>query len=166
MVGITEASAAISGIKTAMDMLKGIHSLKSEADINSAVINIQRTLLDAQASALIDREKHMELLSRIEQLDKQISSGNKWDEERARYELKEFPTGAFAYVLCEGKANGEPPHKLCTKCFHEGKKSILQVKHKRSGGESVTCTNCNQTMTLSPFPPVQIDYGTSSWLAR
>ena len=52
---IAEAGAAISGVKVAIDMAKGIAALKSEAEINQAVIDIQRTLLDVQSAAIEDK---------------------------------------------------------------------------------------------------------------
>ena len=51
---ITEAGAAISGIKAAFDIAKGMSALKSETEINQAIIGIQRVLLEAQQAALQD----------------------------------------------------------------------------------------------------------------
>jgi hypothetical protein len=157
MIGITEASAALSGIKTAVDMLKGVQALKSESDVNQAIINIQRVLLDAQSSALSDKEKQMELIARIDELERKIAEDHDRQADKKRYKLTEFPTGRFAYVLREGDSSGEPPHKLCAKCFEEGQKSILQVRHKHSGGESVQCPRCKETIVLSAFPEVKVE---------
>ncbi|MES1973113.1 MAG: hypothetical protein V4472_11690 [Pseudomonadota bacterium] len=166
MIGIPEASAAISGIKTAIEMLKGVQSLKSETEINQAVIAIQRTLLEAQLSALQDRERHSDLLSKITQLESIIAVHDRWTEQKARYRLTEFPTGRFAYVLLPDFADDEPPHKLCVKCFQEDRKSILQVSNKHSGGESVYCQYCKEDITLKDFSysePISIGRRTS-WI--
>ena len=157
MVGIVEAGAALSSIKTAIEMVRGVHSLKTGTDINLAIISIQQTLLDAQSAALQDREKQMELLSTIAELSKRLDARNALEQDKGRYTLTEFPTGRFAYVLKPEAANGEPSHKLCTTCFNDGKKSILQVKQKHSGGESVICPTCKEALTLSPFPPIRMD---------
>jgi hypothetical protein len=147
-------------------MVKGINSLKTEAEVNQAVINIQRTLLEAQALALQDRERQSNLMKKIEELESRIKKFDDGDADMKRYELVEFPTGIMAYVLKEGEENSEPSHKLCPKCFGDGKKSILQVVSKRNGGESVRCPSCSQKYILHPFPAVQIETARSSWLAR
>lgn len=165
MVGLTEITSALGGIKAATDMVKGLYSLKNEADINQAVINIQRTLLEAQSLAMQDRERQMELLSRIDELERKIADIENKNSDRNRYKLTEFPTGRFAYVLDEENGNGEPVHKLCVKCWEDGQKSVLQVKYKHSGGESVYCPRCKDSLLLSPFPEVKIErVRRSSWM--
>ena len=171
MVGITEASAALGGIKAAVDMVKGITALKSESDINQAVIAIQRILLDAQASALADGEKQSEQQARIADLERRLSSIEQWENEKSRYDLTEFPTGKFAYVLKQTDERGEPSHRLCVSCYDRESKSVLQVKRRHGGGESVYCPICKDTMVLSEFPPIQnIDRedfaGPHDWMAR
>lgn len=165
MVGIAEMSGAFGGIKAALDMVKGLQALKSEADINGAVINIQRTLLEAQGAALEDRERQMELIARIEILERRLRDLDDVQVDKSRYALTEFPTGRFAYVLKDEAANGEPAHKVCVKCLDEGKKSVLQTVHKHSGGESVHCPSCKEKLVLHPFPEIEIPrFRRSSWM--
>ena len=53
---IADSVSAVSGIKAALDIAKGVSALKGEVEINQAIISIQRTLLDAQESALADKQ--------------------------------------------------------------------------------------------------------------
>lgn len=154
---LAETGAALTSIKTAIDMLKSVRALKSETEINLAVIEIQRILLDAQSAAFDDKERQMGLLSRIAELEARLGERAGWEKEQARYRLTEFPTGRLAYVLKDEMAGDEPRHKLCAKCFTEGRKSILQTVDKHSGGESVFCQNCKVEITLTAFPvePIQ-----------
>lgn len=149
---IAEAGAALGSIKTALDMLKGVRVLKSETDINLAVIDIQRTLLEAQAAAVDDRERQMGLLGRIAKLEAKLAERDEWEREKRRYRLTEFSDGRFAYVLIDELANDEPSHKLCAKCYNDGRKSILQTVNKHSGGESVWCQSCKEKTILAEFP--------------
>ena len=167
MVAIVEASAAIGGIKAALDMVKGVAGLKSATDINLAVIEIQRALLDAQSAAFDDRERHAAQQVRIAELEAKLSEIDRWEADKARYQLIETATGVLVYVLKQDSANGDPDHKLCVKCFNEDRKSVLQVVRRHGGGERVECHHCNVKMNLSPFPPVQVDNGRgrSSWMA-
>ena len=165
---ISEASAAIGSIKTALDIAKAIAGLKSATDVNSAVIDIQRALLDAQTAAFDDRERQADQQRRIAELENKLSQVHQWEGEKSRYKLTETETGALVYALLPEHANGDPEHRLCVKCFNEDRKSILQVHRRHSGGEIVQCHHCNIKMTLSPFPPVRAvrDSNLSNWMAR
>ena len=156
MVGITEAGAALASIKSAMEMLKGIRSFKSETEINQAVIDVQRVLLEAQASAIEDKQRQSDLIGRVNELEARLADVSKWAAEQARYHLTEFSVGRFAYVLKEEASNGEPSHKLCAKCFSDSRKSILQTVKKHSGGESVYCQHCKQKTILQEFAPPEV----------
>lgn len=149
---LAEAGAAVGSIKTAIDILKGVRSLKSEADVNQAVIDVQRILLEAQSAAIDDKSRQIEMLKRISDLEARLAESDEWQAEKRRYRLTEFSTGRFAFVLAQDLAAGEPTHKLCAKCFTERRKSILQTVRKHSGGESVYCQDCKQEMVLSEFP--------------
>lgn len=132
--------------KAIFDMLKGVNSLKNEAERNGAIIDIQRQVVDTLAG-------YSAALKRIDELEKQIVGFEKWDREAERYELTRFPMGAFAYVLKPSEANGEPAHRLCADCFQQGKKGFLQTTAAHSGGEQVQCSHCKSVTTLSEFQP-------------
>jgi hypothetical protein len=150
MVGMAEAGAVFGSLKATLDIAKCIHSLKSETDINQAVIEIQRMLLEAQQAALADQQERASLVGKIAELERKIDLHNAWENEKDRYRLAEFSEGRHAYVLKEGREDGEPKHKLCAKCYNEGRKSILQTI-RSNGGEKVRCQTCKEDTTLTPF---------------
>lgn len=156
---IAEAGAAFSGIKVAMDMAKGLSALKTEADINQAVIDIQRALLAAQSAAIDDRVTISRLIEEKSALEKIIADENAWAAEKARYQLTQSSRGAFTYDLSPELAQGEVAHKLCVTCFGAGKKSILQGLGKHSGGELVKCQTCNEELLLSDFQHEYVSVG-------
>jgi hypothetical protein len=125
---IAEAGAAIGGIKVAMDIAKGISALKGETEINQAIIDIQRTLLEAQSAAIEDKQQLANLSTQIQELQAELKSKNDWNQESQRYVLTECETGVFTYDLRSEFANGETHHRLCANCFTNKKKSILQGK--------------------------------------
>jgi len=165
MVGIVEAGAALNGIKTAFGIAKGISALKSEADINLAVIEIQRALLDAQEAAFRDKETISTLMGRVDELETAAKAGQGWEQERARYQLEQSPIGAFTYVLKDEHAGGEPTHRLCATCFDKGHKSVLHTTRKGNGGEVVWCGNCKEKLKLAEFnnPVVVMRRPNSRW---
>lgn len=151
MVGIVEVKAAYDGIKTAIDMARGVAALNTETDVKLAIVDILRQLLDAQQATLVDRELMTQLRAENDDLRKQLAEKDDWAVDRSRYQLTQSALGAFTYDLKHCESASEPSHRLCTTCFENGKKSILHVKAKHSGGEIVSCHTCKTDLTLSRF---------------
>jgi hypothetical protein len=148
---IAEASAAISGIKTAFEISKGISALKSETEINQAIIGIQRVLLDAQQAALEDKQRISDLTDRLLLYERANESTELWKLEKQRYVLTKSLLGAYTYDLRPEMANGEVLHRICATCVEAGRKSILHIRTKHSGGEIVFCQVCKSSLTLADF---------------
>ena len=148
---IVETVSVLGGIKTAMDMAKGIAALKSETEINQAIINIQQALLDVQAAAFSDKEVIARLNGEVSALEKQIQDSTDWEIVKARYVLTISKIGAYTYDLKPDLVSEEIFHRLCTKCFEDGTKSILHTRAKHSGGEIVVCPKCQFELILSDF---------------
>jgi hypothetical protein len=148
---IAETISAINGIKVAMDIAKGVSSLKTETEINQAVIDIQRALLDAQAGAFEDRHSIARLTDEINDLKNQLLAKADWKKEQERYVLTESEKGTFFYQLKTECADGEVLHRLCATCFVKGTKSILQTTQKARGGEVVQCQTCDKELKLADF---------------
>jgi hypothetical protein len=146
---IAEAGAAISGIKVAMDMAKGISALKSETEVNQAIIDIQQTLLEAQSAALDDKQKISLLVAEKAALEKKLAGADLWAQEKERYVLTESETGMFTFELRPEFANGETHHRLCANCFENGRKSILH------GKRVVACLSCEKKISLNYSPPIK-----------
>ena len=148
---IAETVTVIGGIKTAMDMAKGLSALKSEAEINLAIIDIQRTLLEAQAAAFDDKQSIARLTDEKLALERKLKDADSWETEKRRYSLAKSELGAFFFELRPESANGEVYHRLCATCFESGSKSFLHTVNAHSGGEEVTCQKCKLTLKLAKF---------------
>jgi hypothetical protein len=148
---ITETISAIGGIKTAIDMTKAISALKSEVEINQAIIDIQRTLLEAQSAAFNDKEVIAKLSEEKKALETQLKHAGDWDTEKQRYVLTRSKKGAYTYDLNSELSNGDVAHRLCVTCFENDKKSILHTLAKSDSGEQVICHSCNIELTLTDF---------------
>lgn len=148
---ITETMSTIGGIKTAIDMAKGISALKSEAEINQAIIDIQRTLLEAQGAAFSDKETIAKLSEEIGKLNLILQNKEYWEKQKLRYVLVKSELGAFTYNLRPEFSDDEVPHRLCTNCFDSGYKSFLHTTMKHGGGEEVICQRCDKKLKIAPF---------------
>lgn len=145
---IAEIQAGFIGAKAAIDVAKGLQSLTTEAAINQAVIDIQRSALDAQQGLAA-------ALKRIDELEAEIMDLKAWDGEKERYELKRFHPGTFAYVLRQSSADGEPLHRICANCYHQGKKALLQATSRLELRRRVyRCPSCKTEIAIGDEMPV------------
>jgi len=142
---ITLIQSTISGLKLAGDIAKSLYELKSTSDIQGKVIELQRTILSAQSSALSANAEQSAMIEKIRALKEEITSIKKWEEEKKRYALVNPWSGFVTYALKKESSNSEPPHLICTKCYEDGRKSILNPK-KNTSHALLYCPVCKAEM--------------------
>ena len=128
MVDMTLIQGAISGLKTASDIAKGILQLKSLADVQGKVIDLQTTILAAQSSAIAAQSDQFTMLEEVRALKEEIAKVKAWETEKQRYQMVSPYIGSTVYAVKKSMSNGEPPHYICTNCYENGKRSILQCR--------------------------------------
>jgi hypothetical protein len=116
-ISLTEG---IGILKTAFDIAKGPKNISDTASRNTAVIELQEKILDAQAS-------QSNMIEYVRALEEEVAHFEKWEAEKQRYQLKEFGSGAFAYALKAEAQGAEPMHQICPNCYENRIKSILQI---------------------------------------
>ena len=96
--------------------------------LNDAVINMQQAVIDAQEMVLAGQATEAKLRFRVQELERQVKGAEKWVKEASRYKLVDLRGNkGMAYALREElSTEDEPMHYLCTSCFEDGSKSILQ----------------------------------------
>jgi Zn finger protein HypA/HybF involved in hydrogenase expression len=137
---VAETIAGLSAVKSAFELTKAIKDLDDRTRRNAAVIELQESILSAQAAQAT-------LIEKVRELEAEVARMKTWDAEKQRYELKDLRKGFFAYIPKEGMESGETPHAICTNCYQKGFKSILQnsghaVVHDRSWD----CPSCKSKM--------------------
>lgn len=130
---LAELTAGYQATKATLDIAKGIQALKTEAEINSAVIDIQRLTIEAQQNLMQAQASHTSLVGRVAQLEEEIANLKDWSAERECYQLVDVYRGAFAFMPKPGMERGQPAHWLCTNCFDQGRKSYMQFKGQDRG---------------------------------
>src|SRR5687768_13071982 len=120
---VPELVAAIQGLKTITELVKGANNLVNQHAIATAVSDVTFKLMEAQTVILSIQEEQGRDRTRIRDLEMKLEQVYEWKAEAARYELRELVPGRLVYSLKPGSANGEPCHFLCTNCFGEHKKS-------------------------------------------
>ena len=140
----------ITGLKTASDIAKGFLELKSITDVQGKVIELQSAILSAQSSALAANSDQAAMVEQIRTLKEEIASVKAWETQKQRYKLAPPWDGSVIYALKESMANSEPPHWICTSCYENGKKSILNQIQGKDGWYMVTCPVC-KSQIQSPW---------------
>ena len=132
----------ITGLKTASDIAKSFLELKSISDVQGKVIELQSAILSAQSSALAANSDQAALVEQIRALKEEIASVKAWEAQKQRYQLTQFRDGpGVVYALRESMSNSEPPHWICTKCYENGDRMILQPA-TNNGYIHIVCPSC------------------------
>tara|TARA_B100001105_G_scaffold253676_1_gene247715 strand:+ start:203 stop:733 length:531 start_codon:yes stop_codon:yes gene_type:complete len=157
--------AALSGAKTALDMLNLAVDARDAKKIASATEALQKRFTETslmalesvtQATALATtlaalQDEHAKLRSRHAELEQRMR-------ERERYVLTEVDTGVFVYAYqpVEDGAN-TPPHYLCQACYDDGVKTVLQlVPAKVNAHPHYRCVReASHHVALHSKPPLQ-----------
>ena len=141
---VAEVFAGLSALKSAFDIAKGLKDIDDATRRNSAVIELQETILSAQAA-------QSELVESVRALKAEVASFETWDAEKERYELQPLGSQAiFAYSLKAGMGATEPPHSICPDCYQQRRKSILQQATRFPGRCDVRlCQRCGWEAYLS-----------------
>lgn len=144
MVDIMAIQGAISGLKTAADLAKGLIQLKSTADMQVQVIELQSAILAAQSNALAAQADQFTMIQRIRELEEEIARIKAWEEEKKRYQLVNPWQGAasLVYAVKESCKGAEPPHWICAKCYDDGRRTILQPKYDDRTYLLLFCATC------------------------
>lgn len=135
-------------MKAAIQARDETKRLETLTELNGAMAELQ-----AKHLAVIQNEQA--LLEQNEKLRSQLAAYDKWEYEKMRYALRQLPSGGFIYALSPGKAMCEPPHWLCTNCYEERHKSILQLGGKETGESAYVwvCPKCkNKIMSRGDWP--------------
>jgi hypothetical protein len=131
----------ITGLKLAGDIAKSLFELKSISDVQAKVVELQSVILSAQNSALAANTHQTAMIEEIRNLKEEIARVKAWEKEKQRYKLIQPWSGTVLYALKKDCSVSEPPHWICTKCYEDGRKSILNPQ-KKDGWYVFTCPAC------------------------
>ena len=129
----------ITSLKAAFDISKSILEIKSTTEIQDKVIKLQSALMASRNSAL-------ELQEKVRTLEEQLRAANEWGDQESRYSLVcPWKSPAQVYALKRSASEGENPHFLCSNCFHNKRKVILNPS-KKDGWILMACPSCGATI--------------------
>ncbi|MCK4798930.1 MAG: hypothetical protein KAT05_16260 [Spirochaetes bacterium] len=141
-----ELSVLATSFKATIDIVKGLKSSYDAKALTQAQTQILEHLLTLQFEALSLQEKHSAVINEKQELVKKLEQFVQWGETEAEYELKEIRRGMFVYSSNNSQSSKIPTHWLCTQCWDERKKSILQARHHTETEAEYVCPRCNLTI--------------------
>jgi hypothetical protein len=149
--------AIISPLKTAGELAQGLIEVRDTVKFGDAVIKLQAQIMAAHQGAFAAQALQTAMAEEVRALKEKVARFETWDAEKSRYQLQKIPPSAFVYALKENEARGEPMHYLCQRCYHDGKKSILQSRGLHNGLERFHCNSCSAEIVAGSFraPTVQ-----------
>lgn len=140
-MAIAEISALVAGIKTTVDIITNLQSSHDSATILQAQTDVLEHLFTIKAEALTLQEKHLAIIHEKDELIKKIAQFEQWAKTESEYELQDIGDGTFVYTSKNSQESGVPTHWLCTQCWDDRKKSILQRQRPRCASKLV-CPRC------------------------
>jgi hypothetical protein len=81
----------------------------------------------------------------VNALEMQIAQIKAWNEQKKRYKLTNpwEDNPALVYALRESHKDSEAAHWVCTKCYDDGRRSLLQPQKDKTGFILLCCPTCN-----------------------
>ncbi len=146
MVDVVSIQGAIGSLSLAFDLTKKFLKMKTVAEVQGIVIDLQSEILSAQNSAIAVQASQSALIAKIRDLKEEVARVKAWEEQKQRYALV-HACGTVTYALKEDCKGTEPPHWICTKCYEDGIKSILNPCTHTPGAISFCCPRCKAVIT-------------------
>lgn len=145
-------NGSIAGLRLAGDILKGMLDLKTFNDSSGKVAELQNAILSAQSNAMASHAAQFSMVEEIRALKEEMAQIKAWDTEKQRYKLTTPWEGSLTYALKESMSNGEPPHYICTSCYENRRKSILNPKQNSTNRfYSFVCPNCKTNAAAAQY---------------
>ena len=143
MVDLGSISSMLASLIAAKDIAHSLIGIRDDAILKEKVLEFQSKILDANEAAFAAQNERLGLLEKVNELQSKLDTQNAWESEASRYELKDFGSETFAYLLKDDMSNGEPIHRVCPTCFQQRRKSVLQFQDKSFQQDVYTCPSCS-----------------------
>lgn len=151
MVDMAVIGGALTGIKTAVSIVRSLTDLKESVAVNSKAAELLGVIADIQGTLLEAQLAMGEMQEELRQAKVELARRADLN----RYELVEPYPGTRIYRLKkDAQKDGEPMHYICPQCKDiRGDLSILQGDE-----EYVACNNtkvCGHTFQLAATQPMK-----------
>ncbi len=147
-----EIATAAASIKTFADLTSLILKTKVDSAVTEKAIESQSAIISLQTAMLALQSEHQSLLAEKAELERRLVNVQNWEAEASKYSLQEIAPGVFVYVHDSQEDGAAPSHWLCSRCYNERKKSILQKTGRMGGANIYLCLTCQNTLQIYGTP--------------
>jgi hypothetical protein len=145
-MALFEISSVLTILEKATKVAQGILNMGEKSGLKKEAVELQNIITSLHSQILTMYAQYSELVQVKNNLEKKLVEYEDWNETESQYELKEVAPGVFVFSLKEDNRTPEPNHWLCTNCFYDRKKSILQ----RYGTSKYLCPRCKTEIIIPP----------------
>lgn len=146
MEDLSHITPLLDNIRGVSGLVRELVSVMGDRKGSAELRKINAMILDAQQFALSAQHEQFELRQKMLALQEEIKALREFGEEKKKYELRDIVGEAFVYALVEN--SGLPPHWLCSKCFEQGQKSIVQLCERYRHHNIWKCYCCSSEIRV------------------
>ena len=136
-------------LKVAADIAIGLSKIHTSAEVDAKAIELHRIILSLLGDAVSAQAEQSAMVHRISDLEEEIRRVKAWEETKQRYTLHEPRQGTFVYALKAQSSATEPTHWICTNCYEDSRRSILQIQSSGHGTDHFVCPRCKAAIFVS-----------------
>ncbi len=156
---------AIAGAQTAIKALlviaRGAMAATVDNKVKDRLIDVQSAVLDIQARLGDAQAERFELMEQVAELRTKLRAAQEVTAALQAYELVDVGDGKFLYGYKAGQ-DTTPDHFACPTCHSNGKVSVLQSAKSGSQQRLYACKACTFSIYVGPSdptpPPRRINY--------
>ncbi len=139
---------AVSSLEATGRIFKALFDLNLNAKTIGQINQLQTAIFEAQRSALTAQADYVALVGRVADFEKEIVRLKDWSAERQNYQLADLGRGSTAYALKPAVKQDQEPHWLCTHCYNNHRKSLLQPQGNIDGETTWQCPSCKSAQKV------------------
>jgi len=139
-----EIARALIALKRAADMTKNLMDAQQDAVGAARALKLRDVLSDARSHLVTAQEYQAATRQRAVLLEAEVGRLKKWGNDKRRYELHKLAPGCFTYRVKPSAQGNEPTHDLCTNCFYDNVKSVLQYNGTKGAHRLYVCFKCKK----------------------
>ncbi|WP_139207499.1 hypothetical protein [Phytopseudomonas flavescens] len=144
-------AGAVSSANAVKEISQALVSIRDESIVKERVFELNNCLLDLQQQLMSAQLQQMDLIKRIEELERERRLSQSATDFSDEYVVHRFTTGTHAYIAKTqvDSADTEKTY-FCSRCFENGKRITLH------GAARLDCPECKTKIwTRSSAPAVR-----------
>ena len=139
---IATIGAAATSLKAAGDIASTLIGLKKSTDVQAKAIELNQKLIEAQHQIFAVNAEYANLMEKVRSLEAELERQNDWNKIKENYKLTNPWDGPAQVYGVKESCVGEVPHWICTKCFEDKRRSILQPQENIGSRILMICATC------------------------